>query len=82
MSALIFQRWVSLVCLRGPIDQDAKGRTGLGAERRAWMDRRTVRIWSAGDHLSVGSQDVFFKQNNPFARRNTGADVVHQHNHK
>ena len=30
--------------------------TGLGAERRAWIERRTVRIWSAGDHLSVDTR--------------------------
>ena len=27
--------------------------TGFGAERSAWIDRSTVRIWSAGDHLSL-----------------------------
>ncbi len=25
----------------------------MGALRRAWMERRTVRIWRAGDHLSA-----------------------------
>lgn len=31
----------------------SEARTGLGAERRAWIERRTVRIWRAGDHLSL-----------------------------
>lgn len=29
-----------------------KPTSGFGADKRAWMDRRTVRIWRAGDHLS------------------------------
>lgn len=29
------------------------GCTGFGALRRAWTERSTVRIWSAGDHLSL-----------------------------
>ena len=32
----------------------ARGSSGLGALRRAWMDRRTVLIWRAGLHLSAG----------------------------
>lgn len=32
----------------------ASGSSGLGAPRRAWMERRMVRIWRAGDQLSVG----------------------------
>ena len=31
----------------------ASGSSGFGALRRAWMERRTVRIWRAGLHLSV-----------------------------
>jgi hypothetical protein len=31
----------------------SRGSSGFGAERSAWMERRTVRIWSAGDHLSL-----------------------------
>jgi hypothetical protein len=31
----------------------ARGSSGLGAPRRAWMERRIVRICSAGDQLSV-----------------------------
>ena len=30
----------------------ANGSSGFGAERSAWIDRRTVRICNAGDHLS------------------------------
>jgi hypothetical protein len=30
-----------------------RGSSGFGAPISAWMERRTVRIWSAGDHLSV-----------------------------
>ena len=30
----------------------ANGSSGLGAERSAWIERRTVRICNAGDHLS------------------------------
>ena len=32
-----------------------RGSSGLGAERRAWMERRMVRIWRAGDHLSFNT---------------------------
>lgn len=32
----------------------ANGSSGLGDDSRACMLRRTVRIWSAGDHLSGG----------------------------
>lgn len=31
----------------------ASGSSGLGAPRSAWMERRMVRIWRAGDQLSV-----------------------------
>ena len=31
----------------------ASGSSGLGAPRSAWIDSRIVRIWSAGDQLSV-----------------------------
>lgn len=31
----------------------ASGSSGLGAPRRAWIERRIVRIWRAGDQLSV-----------------------------
>ena len=30
----------------------ANGSSGFGAERSAWIDKRTVRICKAGDHLS------------------------------
>lgn len=30
----------------------ARGSSGFGAPRRAWMERRMVRIWRAGDQLS------------------------------
>lgn len=30
----------------------ASGSSGLGAPRRAWIERRIVRIWRAGDQLS------------------------------
>lgn len=30
----------------------ARGSSGLGADSNAWMERSTVRICSAGDHLS------------------------------
>ena len=30
----------------------ARGSSGFGAERRAWIDRSTVRICKAGLHLS------------------------------
>ena len=30
----------------------ASGSSGLGADSKAWMERRTVRICSAGLHLS------------------------------
>lgn len=30
----------------------ARGSSGLGAPRRAWIERRMVRIWRAGDQLS------------------------------
>lgn len=30
----------------------ARGSSGLGADSSAWIDRSTVRIWSAGLHLS------------------------------
>jgi hypothetical protein len=30
----------------------ANGSSGFGAERRAWIERSTVRICRAGDHLS------------------------------
>jgi hypothetical protein len=29
----------------------ARGSSGLGAPKRAWIERRMVRIWSAGDQL-------------------------------
>lgn len=32
----------------------ARGSSGFGDESKAWTERRTVRIWRAGDHLSVG----------------------------
>ena len=31
----------------------ARGSSGFGALRSAWIDRRTVRIWRAGLHLST-----------------------------
>lgn len=31
----------------------ASGSSGLGAPRSAWIERRIVRIWRAGDQLSV-----------------------------
>ena len=31
----------------------ARGSSGFGALRSAWIDRRTVRIWRAGLHLSI-----------------------------
>jgi hypothetical protein len=31
----------------------ARGSSGLGAPRRAWMERRMVRIWRAGDQFPV-----------------------------
>lgn len=31
----------------------ASGSSGLGAPSRAWMERRIVRIWRAGDQLST-----------------------------
>lgn len=34
----------------------ARGSSGLGALRRAWMESSTVRIWRAGLHLSGGYQ--------------------------
>ncbi len=33
----------------------ASGSSGLGAPRRAWMDRRIVRICKAGDQLPASS---------------------------
>ena len=36
----------------------ARGSSGLGADKSACMDKRTVRIWSAGDHLSGGRTHV------------------------
>jgi hypothetical protein len=36
----------------------ARGSSGFGAPRRAWMERRMVRIWRAGDQLPAPvSQD-------------------------
>ena len=36
----------------------AKGSSGFGALRRAWIDSRTVRIWRAGLHLSVVNRKI------------------------
>jgi hypothetical protein len=35
----------------------ARGSSGLGAPRRAWIERRMVRIWRAGDQLSGKGRD-------------------------
>lgn len=38
----------------------ARGSSGLGAPRRAWIESRIVRICSAGDQLSEGSCKSYF----------------------